>query len=224
MSQSQTAVIIPAAGSGERLGVGIPKALVEIATQTLIERAARNISPIATNIVIAAPPGFEENFRKIFANTHLSAEVVVVTGGATRSQSVANALAALPVTTKYVLIHDAARAFAPTNLVERVIAQLETGERAVVPALDVIDTIKVVDQRGYVINTPDRNSLRAVQTPQGFTFDVITAAHATGAEATDDGALVGLLGVPVKVIPGSPLARKITTLDDLTWAQELAVQ
>lgn len=223
MSQSQTAVIIPAAGSGERLGVGIPKALVEIAGLTLIERAAQSISSVATTIVIAAPPGYEENFRTIFANTHLSAEVVVVTGGATRSQSVARALAALPVTTKYVLIHDAARAFAPTELAQSTIAQLESGERAVVPALDVIDTIKVVDERGYVLDTPDRNSLRAVQTPQGFTFDVITAAHASGADATDDAALVALLGVPVKIIPGNPLARKITTFDDLTWAQELAV-
>ncbi len=224
MSHSQTAVINPAAGSGQRLGVGIPKALVEIAALTLIERAAQNLSPIAANIVIAAPPGFEENFRSIFSQAHLSAQVVVVTGGATRSQSVANALAALPVTTKYVVIHDAARAFAPTNLAELVIAQLEAGERAVVPALDVIDTIKVVDERGYVINTPDRNSLRAVQTPQGFTRDAISAAHASGADATDDAALVALLGIPVKVIPGSALARKITTLDDLTWAQELAVR
>ena len=81
-----------------------------------------------------------------------------------------------------------------------------------------------MDERGYVINTPDRNSLRAVQTPQGFTRDAISAAHASGVDATDDAALVALLGIPVKVIPGSALARKITTLDDLTWAQELAVR
>jgi 2-C-methyl-D-erythritol 4-phosphate cytidylyltransferase len=90
-----------------------------------------------------------------------------------------------------------------------------------VPALDVVDTIKVVDERGYVIDTPQRDLLRAVQTPQGFTFETITAAHASGADATDDAALVAVLGVPVKVVPGSQLARKITTLDDLTWAQEL---
>jgi 2-C-methyl-D-erythritol 4-phosphate cytidylyltransferase len=147
--------------------------------------------------------------------------VVVITGGATRSQSVANALKALSLTTRYVLIHDAARAFAPTELAESILAQLNLGENAVVPALDVVDTIKVVDERGYVIDTPQRDLLRAVQTPQGFTFETITAAHASGADATDDAALVAVLGVPVKVVPGSQLARKITTLDDLTWAQEL---
>ena len=221
MSHSKTAVIIPAAGSGERLGLGIPKALVEVGGRTLIERAVENLSTLAAETVIAAPAGYEENFRAIFAQAHLASHVVVITGGATRSQSVANALKALSLTTRYVLIHDAARAFAPTELAESILAQLNLGENAVVPALDVVDTIKVVDERGYVIDTPQRDLLRAVQTPQGFTFETITAAHASGADATDDAALVAVLGVPVKVVPGSQLARKITTLDDLTWAQEL---
>ena len=86
---------------------------------------------------------------------------------------------------------------------------------------DVVDTIKVVDSESYVINTPDRTSLRAIQTPQGFTREVITRAHAAGKDATDDAALVAELGVRVKVIKGDPLARKITTLDDLAWAKEL---
>ena len=90
-----------------------------------------------------------------------------------------------------------------------------------IPALDVVDTIKVVDSESYVINTPDRTSLRAIQTPQGFTREVITRAHAAGKDATDDAALVAELGVRVKVINGDPLARKITTLDDLAWAKEL---
>jgi 2-C-methyl-D-erythritol 4-phosphate cytidylyltransferase len=221
MSHSETAVVIPAAGSGERLGVGIPKALVEVGGRTLIERAAQNLSSLAADIFIAAPAGYEDNFREIFAQTKISSHVTVITGGSTRSQSVANALKALPLTTKYVLIHDAARAFAPADLAESILVQLSSGENAVVPALDVVDTIKEVDERGYVIQTPKRDSLRAVQTPQGFTFDKIIAAHASGADATDDAALVAALGVPVRVVPGSPLARKITTLEDLTWAQEL---
>lgn len=217
MSHSQTAVIIPAAGSGERLALGIPKALVEISGETLIERAVRNISPVAESIVIAAPSGFEESFRALFP----SASTVIVTGGKVRSESVANALKVLPREIKYVLIHDAARAFAPTTLAQRILDELAAGERAVIPALEVVDTIKVIDSENYVLSTPERNTLRAVQTPQGFTIDAITAAHSHGDDATDDAALVSKLGIKVKVIPGENLARKITTLDDLAWAREL---
>ena len=224
MSHSQTATIIPAAGSGERLGIGIPKALVEVDGITLIERAVTNLAPISATIVIAAPVGFEESFRAIFSGSSHSSHIHIVTGGATRSQSVAKALAALPKTIKYVLIHDAARAFAPVALAENVVSQLLAGEQAVIPALDVVDTIKVVDKQGYVLSTPERDSLRAVQTPQGFTRETILAAHSSGDDATDDAALVSKLGIPVKVIAGDICARKITTLDDLAWARELVGQ
>lgn len=220
MSQSQIAAIIPAAGSGERLGVGMPKALVEISGQTLIERAVHNISRVASFVVVAAPTGFEEVFRKLLS----SSSVVVVSGGQVRSQSVANALKAIPAEFKYVLVHDAARAFAPLAVAERVINQLSAGEDAVIPAIDVVDTIKVVDKSDYVLDTPDRKILRAIQTPQGFTLNALKQAHASGKDATDDAALVADIGIRVKVVEGSSLARKITTLDDLTWARELVGQ
>jgi 2-C-methyl-D-erythritol 4-phosphate cytidylyltransferase len=102
-----------------------------------------------------------------------------------------------------------------------VLSELRAGEKAVVPALNVVDTIKVVDSSGYVVATPDRANLRAMQTPQGFTVDVIKRAHESGGDATDDAALVSQLGIAVKVIPGSPRARKITTVEDLAWAREL---
>jgi 2-C-methyl-D-erythritol 4-phosphate cytidylyltransferase len=220
MSQSQIAAIIPAAGSGERLGVGIPKALVEVSGQTLIERAVHNISRVASLVVVAAPTGFEEVFRKLLS----SSSVVVVSGGQVRSQSVANALTAIPAEFKYVLVHDAARAFAPLAVAERVINQLSAGEDAVIPAINVVDTIKVVDKSDYVLDTPDRKILRAIQTPQGFTLNALKQAHASGKDATDDAALVADIGIRVKVVEGSSLARKITTLDDLTWARELVGQ
>lgn len=220
MSQSQIAAIIPAAGSGERLGVGIPKALVEVSGQTLIERAVHNISRVASLVVVAAPTGFEEVFRKLLS----SSSVVVVSGGQVRSQSVANALKEIPAEFKYVLVHDAARAFAPLAVAERVINQLSAGEDAVIPAIDVVDTIKVVDKSDYVLDTPDRKILRAIQTPQGFTLNALKQAHASGKDATDDAALVADIGIRVKVVEGSSLARKITTLDDLTWARELVGQ
>jgi 2-C-methyl-D-erythritol 4-phosphate cytidylyltransferase len=203
-----------------RLGAGVPKALIEVAGETLIERAVRGLNNIAGTIIVAAPAGYEDQFRQILS--HPSIEVI--TGGKVRSESVANALQVIPTTVKYLLVHDAARAFTPLNLTERVLAALIAGEQAVVPALDVVDTIKVVDSWGYVEATPDRERLRAVQTPQGFTREVLVAAHATGGTATDDAALVAALGIPVKVIPGDLLARKITTHDDLLWARELVGQ
>lgn len=217
MSHSQTAVIIPAAGSGERLGMGVPKALVELAGETLIHRAVRNLASIAELIIVAAPIGSEDEIARAIDVPN----VQVVSGGPRRSQSVANAIKALPSNFTYVLVHDAARAFAPTDLAQRILNELIGGAEAVIPALDVVDTIKVVDSESYVVNTPDRTSLRAIQTPQGFTREVITRAHAAGKDATDDAALVAELGVRVKVIKGDPLARKITTLDDLAWAKEL---
>ena len=220
MSHSQTAVIIPAAGSGERLGFGIPKAFVEVSGETLIERAVRNISSVAGLIVIAAPVGYENQMRKLFSTD----SVKVVAGGSLRSQSVANALKAIPDQIRYVLVHDAARAFAPTVLAEQVLSELIAGQEAVIPAVDVIDTIKVIDSKGFVTATPDRKTLRAIQTPQGFTKDALRQAHLSGADATDDAALVAQLGIPVKVISGDSRARKITTLDDLTWAQDLVRQ
>jgi choline kinase len=86
MSHSETAVVIPAAGSGERLGVGIPKALVEVGGRTLIERAAQNLSSLAADIVIAAPAGYEDNFREIFAQTKISSHVTVITGAPAHHQ------------------------------------------------------------------------------------------------------------------------------------------
>ena len=220
MSQSQTAVIIPAAGSGERLGMGIPKALIEIAGETLIERAVRNLAPVAAMVIVAAPVGHEEDIRRSISEPN----VHIVSGGALRSQSVANALKVIPEGIKYVLVHDAARAFASTELAEQILEELFAGEAAVVPALDVVDTIKVIDDQGYVVDTPDRTKLRAIQTPQGFTRDALMRAHSYGKDATDDAALVAALGVKVKVIRGAALARKITTLEDLTWARELVGQ
>ena len=92
------------------------------------------------------------------------------------------------------------------------------GEQAVIPALDVIDTIKEVDSKGYVRNTPERSSLKAVQTPQGFTRSVLERAHAASEDATDDAALVEAIGIQVKVIAGEERALKITTKSDLATA------
>jgi 2-C-methyl-D-erythritol 4-phosphate cytidylyltransferase len=153
---------------------------------------------------------------------------LVVAGGASRQQSVAAALAALPGRYDVVLVHDAARPLVPPGLVEAVIDAVSAGAPAVVPGVVPVDTVKRVDTAGLVRETLPREQLRAVQTPQGFRHDVLEAAHAaagtgtgTGdvAGATDDAGLVELIGVPVLVIPGDVRAAKITSAADLALAE-----
>ena len=209
----RSAAIIAAAGSGERLGADVPKAFVQIAGRTLLEHAFLSLSAVVDEIVIAAPSGWEEEVRKIVGE---SAKVVV--GGATRSASISKAMEAVSPDINLVLVHDAARALASSDLARRVVDALAAGEVAVIPAIPVTDTIKSITREGYVSLTPDRTFLRAVQTPQGFTRSILMRAHARGEEATDDAALVESLGERVKVIEGEARAMKITTVQDLTTA------
>ena len=207
------AAIIAAAGSGERFGAQIPKALVQLGDRTLIEHAIAALAPIATQIIVTAPAGYENQIR-----TLVGEGIDVVTGGTTRSESVRNGLAVIGSEIDYVLVHDAARALATTRLAQEVLAQLESGEKAVIPGLEIVDTVKVVDASGYVVATPDRKELRRVQTPQGFSRQLLVDAHASHSDATDDGALVESLGVKVKIIQGEERAIKITTPTDLAIA------
>ena len=211
-----SAAIIAGAGMGHRLGADIPKALIQIDGVTLIERAFAALSPVVDEIVITAPAGYEDQFRAIVGDS-----ATVITGGVLRSDSVNVALKSLSPSTKYVLVHDAARALATSELAERVLNGLTSGESAVIPALGVVDTIKEVDRDGYVRSTPDRSILRAVQTPQGFSVEVLKRAHAASDDATDDAALVEALGVKVKTIPGEARAMKITNPEDIAIAVTL---
>ena len=211
-----SAAIIAGAGMGHRLGADIPKALIQIDGVTLIERAFAALSPVVDEIVITAPAGYEDQFRAIVGDS-----ATVITGGVLRSDSVNVALKSLSPSTKYVLVHDAARALATSELAERVLHGLTSGESAVIPALSVVDTIKEVDRDGYVRSTPDRSILRAVQTPQGFSVDVLKRAHEASEDATDDAALVEALGVKVKTIPGEARAMKITNPEDIALAVTL---
>jgi 2-C-methyl-D-erythritol 4-phosphate cytidylyltransferase/2-C-methyl-D-erythritol 2,4-cyclodiphosphate synthase len=212
-SSPSSAAIIAGAGMGHRLGADIPKALIQLDGITLVERAFAALSKVVDEIVITAPAGYEEQFRQIVGES-----AKVITGGILRSDSVNLALNALSTSVKYVLVHDAARALATEDLASRVLQDLKSGAPAVIPALNVVDTIKEVDRDGYVRSTPDRAALRAVQTPQGFELSVLRRAHEASADATDDAALVEALGIKVKTIAGEARAMKITNPEDLAVA------
>jgi 2-C-methyl-D-erythritol 4-phosphate cytidylyltransferase/2-C-methyl-D-erythritol 2,4-cyclodiphosphate synthase len=207
------AAIIAAAGSGERFGAPIPKALIHLGDKTLLAHAVANLAPVVDQIVVTAPAGYESQIQEIVGN-----EITVVTGGATRSESVRIGLAAVNESADYVLVHDAARSLASTALAQSVIDALRAGDVAVIPGLAEVDTVKVVDAGGYVVSTPDRASLRKVQTPQGFAYSVLKAAHATPQDATDDAVLVANAGHKVRIIEGEERALKITTPSDLATA------
>ena len=252
------AAVVTAAGSGTRLGADKPKALVELAGEPLLVWAVRGMRAAGVHQIVVTAPADSEATRAEFTRTLAAAGfsqhdgVVVTPGGGTRQESVALGLAAVadhfPDAT-HVLIHDAARALTPPEMIERVANALAAGFDAVIPVLPVVDTIKEVAAAGdsgaedlagaqpsvfayteTVARTVCRASLRAVQTPQGFELGLIARAHQAGsalsvseqAAAPDDAALVELLGEPVATVPGDRRALKITTAFDLRLAQWLA--
>ncbi|MFI7542957.1 2-C-methyl-D-erythritol 4-phosphate cytidylyltransferase [Actinoplanes sp. NPDC049599] len=223
-ARGDVAVLVPAAGAGLRLGPGGPKALRLLAGEPLLVHAVRRIAaaPSVRLIVVAAPAAEVEAVRALLAPV---AAVTVVPGGAERQHSVAAALAVVPAEVGIVLVHDAARALTPAELIESVAAAVRAGRPAVIPVLPVIDTIKEVglaDAAEVVLGTVDRSVLRSVQTPQGFRREVLAAAHAAGLGAhTDDAGMVEKAGVPVTCVPGSELAMKITRPLDLVIAEAL---
>lgn len=216
----RVAAIIPAAGTGTRLGAEKPKAFIELDGISLLTRSALAMSVVADVIVVAAPSDELDLASELLAN--VDAEVHIVAGGNERQDSIANALAVLPKDISFVLVHDAARPLVPVEVTNRVVTELKNGSVAVIPVLPIADTIKRVDIRSKVIETVDRNQLRRVQTPQGFTREVLTKAYADPAiVATDDAGLMEALEIPVLTVAGDELAMKITTAHDLKIATAL---
>jgi 2-C-methyl-D-erythritol 4-phosphate cytidylyltransferase len=215
------AAVVPAAGSGERLAAGIPKAFCELDGRTLLERAVAGLreSHVVDHVVVAVPADRVDQAMQVLAG-----QASVVAGGPGRTESVRLALSALSGEPEFVLVHDAARALTPPELIVRVVQALRAGHGAVVPALPVSDTIKAVDANGAVLGTPERAGLRAVQTPQGFATELLLRAYeraADGAGFTDDASLVEHVGGQVQVVDGDPLAFKITTQLDLLLARAI---
>ncbi len=219
--RGDVAVLVPAAGMGVRLGPGGPKALRLLGGQPLLVHAVRRVAAAAGVgcVVVAAPPAEVDAVRALLREV---APVTVVPGGDTRQASVAAALAAVPAGFDIILVHDAARALTPPEQVAQVADAVRAGHDAVIPVLPVVDTIKEVAASGAVVGTVDRSVLRAVQTPQGFRRQVLSAAHAAAMdEHTDDAGMVEKLGIAVHCVPGDEAAMKITRPVDLVIAEAL---
>lgn len=222
-----TAVIVVAAGSGTRLGAALPKAFVDLAGQTLLERSLRSIVllPYPVQVVVVVPTDFVADAEGI-ANTvapGLDALVSVVSGGATRHDSVAAGLAAVQPSVQVVLVHDAARALTPSTLFADVDMAVQATGAGIVPALPVVDSLKQVDVTGGVLGIADREQLRAAQTPQGFPRTELDAAYAAAGSSdyTDDAAVFAANGGAVTTVPGDEVAFKITTAWDLNRAHQM---
>lgn len=173
-------------------------------------------------IVVAAPADEVESVRALVGQQDSPCEVSVVAGGETRQDSVARALIGLPDEVDIVLVHDAARPLVPAAVIERVVSAVRAGHDAVVPGIPIVDTIKRVDARGDVVETVDRSTMRAVQTPQGFPKSVLIAAHAQADDVvTDDAGLAERIGVVVHVVEGHEDALKVTRPNDLLIAEAI---
>lgn len=214
--------IVPAAGRGVRLGEELPKAFVELDGRTMLDRAVESMldSGAVDRVVVVVPPELAATPPERLVRAPLSERVRVVAGGAERADSVRAGLACA-ADARFVLVHDAARVLTPPGMFARVVAELRRGSDAVIPVLPVTDTIKSVDAQGAVTGTPDRASLRAVQTPQGFDVALLSRANIDAGDATDDAGLVERLGERVDTVAGDPLAFKITTPLDLVLARAL---
>lgn len=217
----RTVVIVPAAGSGERLGRKEPKAFIELGGRAMLALAAEAALASGTvdRVVVAVPLGREAEAAELLAP--LGRRAVAVTGGATRLASVRAALEAVPDAAEIILCHDAARPLATPVLFQTVIDGLADAD-AVVPVLSVQDTVKRV-RHGTVVGTEPREELALAQTPQAFRAAPFRDAHARaehdGLDFTDDASALEWAGYRVLVVPGEPGNFKITSAWDLARAE-----
>jgi 2-C-methyl-D-erythritol 4-phosphate cytidylyltransferase len=203
--------IVPAGGSGERLGADRPKAFVVCAGRPLIEWSLEVLHAVCDRVVAAVPPGHE-------------AEPDFVVGGDSRSASVRGAVATAPEADLFV-VHDAARPLVTRELVERCIDALEPGIDGAIAAVPMTDTVKEVASDGRVLRTLDRSQLWAIQTPQVFKADILRRAlerdAAALAAATDDAWLVDDAGGVITVVEAFPENIKVTRESDLRIVEAL---
>jgi 2-C-methyl-D-erythritol 4-phosphate cytidylyltransferase len=206
---ARTSAIVVAGGRGDRFGA--PKQFLSAGSGRLVDHAVAAAGAVCDEVVLVLPGGAEWDGSPVAA---------VVAGGETRADSVRAGLATVATDADVIVVHDAARPLATPALFEIVIDAVRAGADAAVPALDVSDTLKRVEN-GRVTATVERDGIVSVQTPQAFRADVLRAAHAFGATATDDAALVEAAGGTVVIVAGDPRNVKVTTVADLALVTKL---
>jgi 2-C-methyl-D-erythritol 4-phosphate cytidylyltransferase len=217
-------LLIPAAGSGKRMGADRNKLFLQVRSLSIIAwtlLAAEAASAISWIGIISQPHDWED-FKAIIATLKLTKPIQFIAGGSTRQESVYNGLQALPADAKQVLIHDGARCLATPHLLN-ICAEAVLYNSGLIAAVAVKDTIKIVDESGIIQSTPDRRQLWAAQTPQGFDVELLKKCHAEavrqGWEVTDDAALFEKCGIEVCIVPGEETNLKVTTPQDLAIAE-----
>ncbi len=229
-ASSQLAILVVAAGRGQRMGAALPKQYLPLAGQPVLRHsiqallAAAPSLPCQTSVHVVIHPEDEALYRHATDGLHLAPPIA---GGATRQASVyagLQALASLPNPPAYVAIHDAARPFPSPALWQRLWqAQQQQPDHGIIPTLLLVDCVKQADASGLIQATLPRAMLRRAQTPQCFPLQAILHAHqqAAGQELPDDAAVFEQAGLPVQCVDGDEANRKLTTPDDLQWAEQL---
>ncbi len=222
-------VIIAAAGQGKRMGASINKVFLPLLDKpVLLHSVAVFLAcPQVDHFIVVVAPDEVEQVKGMLEQAACSKPYQVVAGGSERQYSIANALEAVPADSELVLVHDGARPLIEQAVVNEVIAEARKHGAAIV-AVPVKDTIKTVDDSGFVSATPSRSTLWAIQTPQAFSYPLLRDAYEYARQenllATDDAALVEAIGAKVKIVAGSYTNLKITTPEDLRFATEILGQ
>lgn len=221
----RTTALLMSAGTGDRFGDALPKQFLPLGDRPALIWSACLLEAHAGVDAVAAvvPAGHEARAEQMFREWNIVKVSAVVTGGATRQESVLRGLEAVEEAGGNVIVHDAARPCVTAELVARVIAALATHE-AVVPVVPAVDTLYHLsgDEMDALV---DRVNIAQVQTPQGFRMELLAEAHrvaaAKGVMSSDDGSLIFALGKPVYTVPGERNNIKITFKDDVALAEAL---
>lgn len=217
--------VVLAGGQGKRMKAGMNKQYLQIDGRSVLSYAIESMMAAADELIVVAAQGETDAAEAAITESGVArSRCRIVTGGKERQDSVRHALVAMPDSWEKVLIHDGARPFVPKEVIERLLEATGPGIGAV-PGLAVSDTVKRIDEDGFILSTPPRHMLRAAQTPQCFVAAEIKALHLDVEEKalvfTDDAAIYEYGGKRVRMVDGATMSKKLTIQDDLLWVEQM---